>query len=772
MKSRHIQGGIRRKMEEHQVDHRFDASQYAFFGGDVSQEVELGGLDEEDDNALGGAFEEGEEGLLGLNEKDEVEALGNVSHLDDVSADLSEVTRSYANLGLNESEPDNDSHSWYGNHQRQLLQDVHGMGALNFLSQRHWAGESEYPQSPQSPYAMAASYPQMRPQPPAPIQGGQQHAAISHGHLPQNFRSYGPTTPRSGSVGSPFLQYGGSHGMSPPAPQGQWMGPPNMQIGVSGGLIHGMMHQQMTQQQSVLPPQGLMPRPPGHSRIASANLQQAVFNSLPSGPAMLQKSNDHHLYNSNDGRDFYNELQQRNRLPGRSAYQQGPFDSANLPPARSNSRQQFRSKYMSAEEIESIARIQLAATHSNDSYIDDYYHQAVQAKLAGGQRRHFAPSHLRDLPSHRRAPATQPAFVPVDGLGRVPFSSIRRPRPLLEVEDYSGQGEGLGETLSLKVSERPLEQEPMLAARIAIEDGLCLLLDVDDIDRFLTSTQLPDGGAQLRRQRQLMLEGLAASLQLIHPLTSRGSGDSSKNEYLLGAETKDDFVFLRLVSLPKGRKLVYRYLQLLPLGSELIQIVCMAVFRHLRFLFGAAQTEPGAAAATAELANTVAECASRMDLNAISDCFAAVVVSSEQPPLRPFGSTAGDGASLILRSALDRATNLLTDPGFTFPLQDRAIWQATFDRFFLLLYKYCTNKFDSILHSVAMSSPPGRSMAITAAAAGAMSKEMPVELLRASLPHMNEHQRKSLLDFTQRSIALGASGGHGGRSNNGAPVPG
>lgn len=436
---------------------------------------------------------------------------------------------------------------------------------------------------------------------------------------------------------------------------------------------------------------------------------------------------------------------------------------------------------MSTEEIESIARIQLAATHSNDSYIDDYYHQAVQAKLSGGTpnvRRHFAPTHLRDLPSHRRAPATQPTFVQLDGLGRVPFPSIRRPRPLLEVDDYSGQTEGTSETLSLKFSERPLEQEPMLAARIAIEDGLCLLLDVDDIDRFLTATQLPDGGAQLRRQRQLMLEGLAASLQLIDPLTSRGSSDASfrdKNEHFLGAESKDDFVFLRLVSLPKGRKLVYRYLQLLPHGSDLIQIVCMAVFRHLRFLFGVAQTEQGAAASTAELANTVADCANQMDLNAISDCLAAVVVSSEQPPLRPFGSTAGDGASLILRSALDRATSLLTDPRYEFPLQDRAVWQKTFDRFFLLLYKYCTSKFDSILHSVAMSSPPGRSMAITAAAAGAMSKEMPVELLRASLPHMNEHQRKSLLDFTQRSIALGASGGHGSRdshANNAAAVPG
>lgn len=768
-------------MEEHlKDDDRFDASQYAFFGGDVSQEVELGGLDEEDDIALGGAFEDDEERVVGLSEKDEVDALDNLSHFDDGSVDISEVNRSYMNLGLgsvNDSDSDHDPNSWYGNHQRQLMQDAHGMRTPNFLSQRHWVGpESELPQTP---FPMSGPYPHMRPQAPTAVQSSQQHAA-SHGPMPQTFRPYGPAS-RSGPIGGslpPFVQYGGAHSFSPPVPQGQWMGPPNMQLGVSGGLIHNFVQQQMSQQQTTLPPQGLMQRQPGHSRITSANLQQAMFNSMSSAPPMLPKSNDH-LFNTSDGREFRHEFQQRNRPTGRP-YTQGPYDSANLS-NRNNTRQHFRSKYMSTEEIESIARIQLAATHSNDSYIDDYYHQAVQAKLAGGTpnlRRHFAPSHLRDLPSHRRAPAMQPTFVPVDGLGRVPFSSIRRPRPLLEVDDYSGQTEGTTETLSLKLSERPLEQEPMLAARIAIEDGLCLLLDVDDIDRFLTATQLPDGGAQLRRQRQLMLEGLAASLQLVDPLTPRGNSDTGfrdKNEQFLGAETKDDFVFLRLASLTKGRKLVYRYLQLLPHGSELVQIVCMAVFRHLRFLFGVAQTEHGAAAATTELANTVADCASQMDLNAISDCLAAVVVSSEPPPLRPFGSTAGDGASLILRSALDRATSLLTDPSFTFPLQDRAVWQATFDRFFLLLYKYCTNKFDSILHSVAMSSPPGRSMAITAAAAGAMSKEMPVELLRASLPHMNEHQRKSLLDFTQRSIALGASGGHGSRdshANTAAAVPG
>ncbi|KAJ0508681.1 hypothetical protein HanIR_Chr11g0520011 [Helianthus annuus] len=96
---------------------------------------------------------------------------------------------------------------------------------------------------------------------------------------------------------------------------------------------------------------------------------------------------------------------------------------------------------------------------------------------------------------------------------------------------------------------------PMLAARVTIEDGICLLLDVDDIDRFLQFNQLQDGGAQLRQRRQVLLEGLATSLQLVDPFSKNGQTDESAQ--------KDDFIFLRLVSLSKGRKLISSYLNIL-----------------------------------------------------------------------------------------------------------------------------------------------------------------------------------------------------------------
>lgn len=94
---------------------------------------------------------------------------------------------------------------------------------------------------------------------------------------------------------------------------------------------------------------------------------------------------------------------------------------------------------------------------------------------------------------------------------------IQRPRPLLEI-DPSNSSASSEQTSS----EKPLEQEPLLAARVAVEDGLCLLLDVDDIIRFLRFNKLQDDGAHLRNRRQALLDELASSLQMNDPLGKNG----------------------------------------------------------------------------------------------------------------------------------------------------------------------------------------------------------------------------------------------------------
>lgn len=756
-------------MQQTSVDDRFDASQYAFFGGDVSQEVELGGLDEEDDIGLGGAVEDDDDRLTGLSEKEEVGTLDAVSQLDDIS----EISSSYMNLHLGpayEPEIDQDVPKWSPHQQPQVFQESQRVRRPSYPSQQQWVGTE--PGFSQMAFPMVGPHRSSWPQ--STIQDGQQHAA-AHGHMGINYRSQfqAPWSHQMGGDLPSLLPYGGNHVLTTPAPPGPWLAPPSMQLGGSAGVLSGLLSHQMAQQHASMPPHVLLQRQSGHPVMPSAYTQRSSYNPIPSAPPLVVRHNDY--FNTGDARDQRND-QQRARQTMRH-YQQSPTDFSN----RNKSRQQFRSQYMTSEEIESILRMQLAATHITDPYIDDYYHQAVQAKIADGTphgRRHFAPTQLRDSPSHTRAPALQPTFLPVDGLGRVPFSSIRRPRPLLDVD--SGSQGGIETFHDITSSERPLEQEPMLAARIAIEDGLCLLLDVDDIDRFLSVNQAPDDKIQLKRHRQFLLEGLAASLQLVDPISASTSGDSGMSEkygQFAGLAAKDDFVFLRLVSLPKGRKLVYRYLQRLPPGSRLVQVVCMAVFRHLRFLFGSPQSDPDGEAATLGLAKAVSNCVLKMDLNMLSECIKATILSSEQPPLRRLGSPSGGWATVILRSALDRATHLLTDQTFTFSLEVRSKWQEAFDDFFILLSKYCTNKYDGIIHSLMMSSPgnsSGNSAAISKAAAEAMSKEMPVELLQASLPHMNELQRKLLLDFAQRSMATGGLGGHSDRDTHvsTAAVPG
>jgi DNA topoisomerase 2-associated protein PAT1 len=136
-------------------------------------------------------------------------------------------------------------------------------------------------------------------------------------------------------------------------------------------------------------------------------------------------------------------------------------------------------------------------------------------------------------------------------------------------------------------------------------------------------------------------------------------------------------------------------------------------------------------------------------LSGLSACLAATVCSSLQPLLRPLGYAAGDGASTVIMSVLDRATELLTDQrvASTYSMQNRGLWQASFDAFFRLLTEYCTSKFDNMVHTAQMQH----------SVAAAISREIPVELLRASLPHTNEHQRKQLLNFAQRTVPFSST---------------
>ncbi|XP_010539589.1 PREDICTED: protein PAT1 homolog 1 isoform X2 [Tarenaya hassleriana] len=774
----------------------FDASQYAFFGNDVVEEVELGGLeDEEDESPIDGQYTKDF-----LFDKEEGEDSRTLSGVDDLASTFSKLNRDADGFGNTGTITDSGSRqnsfvaewsqgqgedypNWYS---RQILDsdamsDSKGWATQNFSSQHlveqknlHRTASYPEPQHQQHqphhhqqfssepilvPKSSYSSYP--RPGGRSP----EQHL----GHLNIPYHSGGlqmGSSPNLPSFPSSQPQLAGMHHGSPQfaanmsqfrpvlpvndRPPSQWMNRQNMFPGDSSGILNDMPPRQLPQQQypqqnglmrpHMMPqlqgPQNRLPHPMQPPLGHLQGMQPQLFNShLSRSPSLGQYDTFLGIGDLRDGRTGSAHGNRQNIR----FHQQG-FD--NMVQRREFGWPHFRSKYMTSDEIENILRMQLAATHSNDPYVDDYYHQARLAKKSAGAKlkHHFCPNHLRDLPPRARANNEPHAFLQVDALGRVPFSSIRRPRPLLEVDPPNSSNSG---NLEQKDPDKPLEQEPMLAARVTIEDGLCLLLDVDDIDRYLEFNQFQDGGNQLRQRRQALLEGLAASLQLVDPL--------DKNGHKGGLSSQDNFVFLRIISLPKGRKLLARYLQLLFPGSELMRIVCMTIFRHLRSLFGVLSADRETAETTNKLTKIIEFCIHRMDLGPASACLAAVSCSSEQPPLRPLGSPAGDAASIVLKSTLDRATELLRANNYN--NSSMALWRASFDEFFNLLMKHCVRKYDGIMQ--ALNSQHFASE-MSEAAAQAIVREMPIELLRASFPHISEQQKRILMEFLKQSM-LGSS---------------
>ncbi|KAL1184334.1 hypothetical protein V6Z11_A01G036700 [Gossypium hirsutum] len=749
----------------------FDASQYAFFGKDVLEEVELGGLDDEEEDIPAVGLEDEEEFLF---DRDEGEVLRSLSDVDDLTNTFSKLNTAISGprgstiIGDGGSRQSSSAAEWTHGEEFPLWLDQQPLETESIPDGKRWSSQplanldakhlyrtSSYPEQQQQQL-------QQQQQQQSPQASPNQHS----GHLNIPYMAGGPqmaSSPNLSGFPNSQLQLPGLHhgpnyrgnmpqfapGLSVSSqPSNQWGSQPKL-YGDNSSVLNNMLQQQLTHQNGLIPPQ-LMPQLQSHQQRLQhpvqpsfshfSGIQSQQFNPhLSPSPPVMNKVEA--ILGIGDLRDQRAKSAQKGRQSLRG------FDSGAL--KSDFGWPQFTSKYMSTDEIEGILRMQLVATHSNDPYVDDYYHQACLARKSAGAklRHHFCPTHLRDLPPRARANTEPHAFLQVDALGRLPFSSIRRPRPLLEVDPPNSSAVTNNDQ---KASDIPLEEEPMLAARVTIEDGLCLLLDVDDIDRFLQFNQLQDGGAHLRQRRQVLLEGLAALLQLVDPLGKSGNTDELAQ--------KDDLVFLRIDSLPKGRKLLARFLQLLPPGGELMRIVCMSIFRHLRFLFGGLPSDPGAAETTINLARVVSSCVHSMDLRALSVCLASVVCSSEQPPLRPLGSPAGDGASFILKSVLDRATKLMTDSraAGNYNMTNLSLWKASFDEFFNLLTKYCINKYDTVMQSLRMQAKPN--MAIDESdSAKAIKREMPVDLLHACLSHLNDQQKKQLLDLSQRPMLVGQS---------------
>ncbi|VVB01103.1 unnamed protein product [Arabis nemorensis] len=755
----------------------FDASQYEFFGQSL-EEVELGGLDVDDATTLVGGHVDDEE--YHLFDKREV------SDMDDLATTFAKLNRvvtgpkhpgvigdkgsgsfSRESSSATDWTQDNEFTSWLDQH---MLEEQ--AQEANWSSQQQSSANSKslyrtssYPQQqtqlqhyssepiivPESSFTSFPS-PGNRTQQSSPshlhrapsLPGGSQltfsapnasplsnstfHlSGLSHGppHYGNNLARYASCGPTLGSM------------VQPP----HWVTDPGLLHGDHSGLLHSLAQQQHLQ----LPPrngftsQQLISLQQRQSLAHLAALQSQLYSSYPSPSHKVP------FGVGGEVREHKHKSSHRSRK-NRGISQQ----ASDLASQKSESGLQFRSKYMTSEEIESILKMQHSNSHSNDPYVNDYYHQARLIKNSAGSRAklQFCPSHLKDHHSRSRNSSDQQPQVHVDALGKITLPFISRPRALLEVDSPPSSGDGRSDH---KGSGKHLEDEPLVAARVTIEDAFGVLIDIVDIDRTLQFNRPQDGGAQLRRKRQILLEGLATSLQLVDPFSKTGQK--------AGLTTKDDIVFLRIATLPKGRKLLTKYLHLLTPGSEIARVVCMAVFRHLRFLFGGLPSDSTAAETIANLAKAVTVCVQAMDLRALSACLAAVVCSSEQPPLRPIGSPSGDGASVVLVSLLERAAEVAVAV-VPHGNSNDGLWRASFDEFFSLLTKYCRSKYETIHGQNQDNAADVLELAI--------KREMPAELLRASLRHTNEDQRNFLLNFGRKAspISESATRARGGQINS------
>ena len=211
-------------------------------------------------------------------------------------------------------------------------------------------------------------------------------------------------------------------------------------------------------------------------------------------------------------------------------------------------RGRLSSKCMFKDEIESILFMQSKALHMAPPYLEDYYFQAFLDKYYEQINRDtFAPESVRELAPTEKVAAENVSFVKLEGLGRVAFSNIRRPRPLMDLSSETVADESNSESQIQQM--KRLEQEPALAARIMIEDCMALILDVQDVDRIFIAS----GGRNienedaLKQRRTLLMEGLASSLRL--------------SEVPQGKASDSDGVFLRLLTRNKGKVLATRALK-------------------------------------------------------------------------------------------------------------------------------------------------------------------------------------------------------------------
>jgi len=244
-------------------------------------------------------------------------------------------------------------------------------------------------------------------------------------------------------------------------------------------------------------------------------------------------------------------------------------------------------KFMSPSEIDKILAFQLQNTHVQNPYSDDYYYHAFMKKYRRGTVR-FSPMSMKELEHQEQSMKAEVKFADLQGLGKIPFSNLRTPRPLIDFLDNeslaSAEEEAGVQSIQWEYI-RSAQRAQAMHARKLIEDSMCLLLEVDDVDRLAMSECGKVDLRKLAARRRDLIGSIVAALRI--PSTPEGVAT--------GGRYNSDGVFLRLMSIAKGRSLLAKLLnvlvpprpfQTLPTDTKPLSHICWTTLRNIRALFG------------------------------------------------------------------------------------------------------------------------------------------------------------------------------------------
>lgn len=214
-------------------------------------------------------------------------------------------------------------------------------------------------------------------------------------------------------------------------------------------------------------------------------------------------------------------------------------------------------KHMTADEIDQLVTQQRMALRFS-TYAEDYHYQQTAARLYANQPPPKTAPPLTGI--HRpicmepldAPPRTVPPELNVGVLGKIVFSSLKRPRPLVQIDVPTSQAgpERLGSSPAVAALDSGTWQRRHLLE--ACEDGLLLALLLADLGSVVPQLPSHEQPVFLAQQQALV----AALVQVLNACV----GPS---------------VLPSLLQISKGRQLLARSLQILPVAQRLATLMVL-----------------------------------------------------------------------------------------------------------------------------------------------------------------------------------------------------